>query len=234
MGGSLCLACSAGGNPGAHRARRRRPSHNQDFPMKILALETSSAVGSIAVSNAGKITASRKFDIPRGRGAELFTALQELRPAWSGCNRVAVGIGPGSYNGLRAACALAGSLQMALGIDLVAVPSPCLLPVSDERYAVAGDARGGRFYLAGVRKRRLEGEVRLVTPEEFRLQRHKKGDIPFYRIGTLAGEDDVPETSPDAAVLALIAGDLPPADPATFGPIYLKPPHITQPRGTTR
>lgn len=198
--------------------------------MKILAFDTSSPVGSIAVLDDGKITASRTLEIPRGRGAQLFTVLHELRSAWSGCKRVAVGIGPGSYNGLRASCALAQSLQMTLGAELVAVPSPCVLPVPDARYRVAGDARGGRIYLADISDRRLDGDIRLLTHEEFQRAMHANRDIPIYRIGPLAGAEGLSGHFPDAAVLASLALALPPAEPSSFGPIYLKPPHITQPR----
>lgn len=198
--------------------------------MKILAFDTSSPVGTIAVSDKGRITAARTFEIPRGRGAKLFTVLHDLRSAWSGCSRIAVGIGPGSYNGLRASCALAQSLQIALGSELVSVPSPCLLPVPDTRYRVAGDARGGRFYLADVRDRSLDGEIRLLTHEEFHREIHACRGIPIYRIGPLTEIDGLPEHFPDAAVLASLATGLAPAEPSSFGPIYLKPPHITQPR----
>lgn len=199
--------------------------------MKILAFDTSSPVGSIAVLEDGRVAATRTFEIPRGRGAKIFTALQELRPIWSGCDRIAVGTGPGAYNGLRASCALAQSLQMALGTEIVAVPSPCLLPVPDSCYRVAGDARGGRFYFAEVRDRGMHGEVRLLTREEFEREIHADQSAPIYRIGTLAGFEGIAGHFPDAAVLASLALRLPPTEPASFGPIYLKPPHITQPHG---
>lgn len=197
--------------------------------MKTLAIELSSAAAGVAVAVKGKITAIRRFEAPRGRGAEVFSVLAEMRAAWQGADRVAVGIGPGSYNGLRVACALAGSWQMALGVELVAAPSCCLLDVAEADYLAAGDARGGRIWLALVEQRELSGEILLLTPDEFRLHLEAAGH-PVYRVGDLPGFAALPVAGPDAGVLALLAPRLTPVDPVRLGPIYLKPPHITAPR----
>lgn len=196
--------------------------------MKILAIETSSGTASIAVADHGHLTALRRFDAPRGRGAEVFSLLDEMRPVWTGLGRLAVGIGPGSYNGLRVACALAGSFQMALGIDVVTSPSCCLLDVATADYLAAGDARGGRIWWAEVHSRRLTKEITLLSHEDF-LQRAATADLPLYRIGPIRDGESLPAAAPDAGLLATLAGDLPPADPAHLEPLYLKPPHITVP-----
>ena len=198
--------------------------------MKILALDISSAIGSIAVADGGAVAQVRRFSCPRGRGGEVFAMLEELRPEWEGLDTIAVGVGPGSYNGLRAACALAGAFQDALGIRVVAAPSPCLLGVDEDHYFVAGDARGGTVYLAGVRARRLAGDIRMVSREEFLAMVGAGFAATVYRVGAIAGADELPEAHPDAAVLARLAPSLDPAEPDGPEPIYLKPPHITTPR----
>ncbi len=197
--------------------------------MKTLAIELSSAAAGVAVATEGKITALCRFEAPRGRGAEVFSVLAGMRSAWQGAERVAVGIGPGSYNGLRVACALAGSWQMALGVELVAAPSCCLLDVAETAYFAAGDARGGRIWSARVEQRGLGGEIVLLTPDQFRRQA-EAADLPVYRVGDLPGFASLPAAGPEAGVLALLAPRLVPVDPLRFGPIYLKPPHITPPR----
>ncbi len=196
--------------------------------MKILALDTSSSRASVAVAVDGRILDVRKFDTPRGRGAEVFTILEEMRPLWLGMNRLAVGIGPGAYNGLRAACALAGSFQLALGIDVVTAPSVCTLDVPDTRFIAVGDARGGRIYRAEILDRRLQGDIALLDHAEFQSSLKNWNGPPVFRIGTIPGADFLPSAFPDAAILALLAPHLlPAADPGTMAPIYLKPPHIT-------
>lgn len=197
--------------------------------MKVLALDTSSAQASVAVAQDGAIIAAARFDAPRGRGAELFTVLEDLRDSWRGFDRLAVGIGPGSYNGLRVACAVAGSFQLALGCEVVVAPSVCLLGVGEEHYFVTGDARGARFYWAEVRQRRLSGGIALLDGGEF-VGHLRQCRQPVYRIGPVPGADELPVAAPDAGVLAQLAPELPPCAPDEIAPIYLKPPHITQPR----
>lgn len=197
--------------------------------MKVLAIETSSATASISVAADGEIVAVRRFDAPRGRGAEVFTLLDEIRTAWAGIDRLAIGLGPGSYNGLRVACALAGSIQMALGLELATAPSCCLLNVEEQNYRAVGDARGGRIWFATVGSRRLAAEIELLPPDEC-LRRTSASAAPVYRVGEVSGFGHLPMAVPDASVLALLAPHLPPADAARIEPIYLKPPHITAPR----
>jgi tRNA A37 threonylcarbamoyladenosine modification protein TsaB len=142
---------------------------------------------------------------------------------------MAIGIGPGSYNGLRTACALAGSFQMSLGLELVTAPSCCLLAVKNDCYIAIGDARGGRLWMATVEDRRLTKEISLhdlnAVGEILRGTRQA-----VYRVGAVRGFEHVPAALPDAAVLAVLAADLAPADPRKLEPLYLKPPHITAPR----
>jgi tRNA threonylcarbamoyl adenosine modification protein YeaZ len=197
--------------------------------VKVLALDTSSAASSVAVACDGQLLAVRRFTAPRGRGAEVFAVIEEMRETWKGLHRLAIGLGPGSYNGLRVACALAGSFQMALGLELTAAPSCCLLDVTENDYSAIGDARGGRVWLAKVRGRRLSSEIELLPPDEC-LRRIIDSATTIYRIGEIRGFEHLPAASPNAAVLASLAPDLPPADPARLEPIYLKPPHITVPR----
>lgn len=197
--------------------------------MKILALETSSATASIAVAVDGTVCDIRRFASPRGRGAEIFTQLAEMRPAWSGLRRMAIGIGPGSYNGLRTACALAGSFQMSLGVELVTAPSCCLLAAEENPYVAIGDARGGRVWMAAVEDRRLTWEISLHDLSSLgEILRGTRQAV--YRVGDVRGFEHLPAALPDAAVLAVLAADLSPADPRKLEPLYLKPPHITAPR----
>jgi tRNA threonylcarbamoyladenosine biosynthesis protein TsaB len=202
--------------------------------MTVLALETSSAEASVAVAREGLLVEVRRFTAPRGRGAELFTVLDELRPLWRDAGRLALGLGPGSYNGLRVACALAGSFRLALGLELVTLPSPCLLAVDEPDFIAVGDARGGRLWRAEIHARRLHGEILLLPPDEFFASTRDVAGPPIYRVGSIAGGDHLPAASPDAALLATLAPDLEPAGPDFPEPLYLKPPHITQPRNQSR
>lgn len=196
--------------------------------MKVLAIEISSSEGSVAVAENADVVTVRRFACERGRGAEVFAALAAMRESWKDAAIVAVGIGPGSYNGLRVACAIATSLQMAGHAEVRLSPSPCLLPVDETHFFACGDARGGRAYRAEVRERRLCGEIALLPYAA--AARAANGAVPTFRVGTFPGGENCPAAYPDAAVLALLAPDLPAAETGPIEPIYLKPPHITLPR----
>lgn len=196
--------------------------------MKVLAIETSSASGSIAVAENGNLVMEKRFACERGRGTEMFAVLAEWREAWRGSETIAVGIGPGSYNGLRMACALASALQMAGRATLRIAASPCLLPAEDDRYFVCGDARGGRAYRAEVRGRKLVGGIALLSYAEAAVLTRQ--ELPTYRVGPLPESSHLPALAPEAGVLALLAAGLPAIPDGRIEPIYLKPPHITVPR----
>lgn len=194
----------------------------------MLAIELSSAHGSVAVAERGQLLGQWDFPCERGRGAGIFSALEKTREVWKDPDTVAVGIGPGSYNGLRTACALASSFHMAGGAALRVAPSPCLLPADVSHYFVCGDARGGRAYVAEVRDRRLVRDIVLTSYEEAAAL--GAGAVTVFRVGALPGAADLPSSAPEASVLALLAPELPVAPSGRIGPIYLKPPHITLPR----
>ena len=185
---------------------------------------------SLAVSEHDRLVTSHRFLAPRGRGAEIFLTLENLRPAWIDVDRIAVGVGPGSYNGLRTTCALAQSLALVLQCEIVICPSPCLLDVPDEHYFAVGDARGGRLWLAEVAGRKIVGDIALITPEEFTGQLTSNSQAPIYRIGNIPGSIHLPESVPSADILAALAPQLTPLSSGSPAPIYLKPPHITLPR----
>lgn len=197
--------------------------------MRVLAIDLSSAWGSVAVAHAGRIVSQTRFPCERGRGAGVFAALEAMRDAWRGADCVAVGVGPGSYNGLRASCAIAGSIQQATGARLCIAPSPCLVAVDDAHFAVYGDARGGRAFRAIVEGRSLGGEITLLGYAEA-VATAKQDGCAAYRIGPLECLSALPETHPNASILALLAEHLPPVSPDEVRPIYLKPPHITPAR----
>lgn len=200
--------------------------------MKILALEASSSLVSLAIRENNQFIAQHSFSAPRGRGVEIFTALEKLRPVWKDTDRLAIGVGPGSYNGLRSTCALAQSFALVLGCELVTCPSPCLLAVPEDRYFAVGDARGGRLWWAEVATRKLHTEIVLITPAELAAKLSTGDAPPVYRVGSVQEADHLPAALPAAEVLAVLAPGISPLNSGKPEPIYLKPPHITPPRST--
>lgn len=188
----------------------------------ILALDSSGPRGTVALCEEGLCVRERVVDTPRGRGGALFSALDEILSDRPRIDRVVVGVGPGSYNGIRSAIAAAWGIALARGVPLVGLCS--LLGLDDGTYCAVGDARRGQYYFARVSAGRLEEGPVLLTPEE--VTRHVgaarvlvPAPIPFLP----AAEVRLPE----ASRLARLAPDGYDGIPE---PIYLKDPFITEPR----
>ena len=124
--------------------------------MKILALEFSSPRRSVAVLDGAKILAEQV--IPAGQGVPplrlIADALAEARVEQGEVGCVAVGIGPGSYNGIRSAIALAQGWQLSGCAKLLGVSSvECIAAQAQEEKLLGGvdvviDAQRNEFYLA--------------------------------------------------------------------------------------
>src|SRR5262245_3857875 len=114
--------------------------------MKILALEFSSAQRGVAVLNAAA-TGIACFEVVETGGIGPFGMIdQALRNASLEREQiecVAVGLGPGSYTGIRAAIALAQGWQLARAVKLLGVGT-------DEALAEQARAQGisGRVNVA--------------------------------------------------------------------------------------
>ena len=93
--------------------------------MKILALEFSSETRSVAVVEAGRV-AGRAAE-SGGRSTRAFAlidaALREAGWEREAIECLAVGLGPGSYTGIRAAIALAQGWQLARPVRVLGVGS---------------------------------------------------------------------------------------------------------------
>src|SRR5437868_12216676 len=80
--------------------------------MKILALELSSARGSLALLNAGKVEFLREWPNDRKNSGSFFEYLAEVQKQFGKPDTIIVGLGPGSYAGTRIAISTAIGLSM--------------------------------------------------------------------------------------------------------------------------
>lgn len=202
--------------------------------MKILALELSSGRGSIAWREREEIKFAAEFANDRKHSGLFFENLQRCREQCGCPERIVVGLGPGSYAGTRIAIATAIGLQAASGAELVGLPSFCAMPVPELEYSVIGDARRQSFWFAQVRARAcIEGPV-LCSANE--LQARLEGSrSPVVSAENLPAFPQAMPIHPSAPILAQIASADSSADSsdlvrAPLEPIYMREPHITQPR----
>ena len=151
--------------------------------MKILALEFSSPQRSVAVvqdgADAGALSLSEAVEAGAG-AAKTFglveQVLNEARLEREQIECLAIGLGPGSYTGIRAAIALAQGWQLARGVKLLGSSSAECVAAQAQAEGIAGrvsvviDAQRNEFYLAGYElgedMRRALEPLRLATMAE--------------------------------------------------------------------
>lgn len=197
--------------------------------MKILALELSTARGSIAALD-GDVDLTREWANDRKHSGLFFETLQEVTKQFGAPEMIVVGLGPGSYAGARIAISAAIGLQTATQARLVGLPSICAFET--EEYCVIGDARRNSFFFAQVKANQLtEGPI-LLSEAELRANLDKlETNMSIFCSEPLPQFERAVVRYPSAKVLARLAQDpnrqfvLPPLEP-----MYLRGPHITMPR----
>lgn len=197
--------------------------------MKILALELSSAHGTLAWRD-GDFELLREWPNDRKNSAEFFRNLAEIQEQFGPPERIVVGLGPGSYAGTRIAISAAIGLHLATKAELVGLSSLCAIESDASEYAVIGDARRQSFFLAQVRDRVLAAAPALLDEAGLRNALDSLR-LPVFAVENLSQFDAVTVRFPSAQILAQLAADanrafvLPPLEP-----MYLREPHITTPK----
>lgn len=122
----------------------------------LLALDTGTAVGGVALVEEGRILVSRSFAIGRQHSRRLLAEIDEvMQLADRGpqdLDAVGVAIGPGSYTGLRIGLGAAKGICMGSGAALVTVPSlealAARVPLAPHPVCATLDSRRGEIYAA--------------------------------------------------------------------------------------
>jgi tRNA threonylcarbamoyladenosine biosynthesis protein TsaB len=200
--------------------------------MKILALELSSARGSIALLNGGKLEFNREWPNDRKNSAAFFEHLREVQKQFGKPDTIIVGLGPGSYAGTRIAISAAIGLQVASQARLIGLPSICAIECDAPEYCVIGDARRNSFFYARVCDRNLAEGPTLMSEAELREKLAKLDrNMSILTTEKLPQFDRAELRYPAARMLAQLATDSkrkfaqPPLEP-----MYLREPHITIPK----
>jgi len=159
--------------------------------MKILAFEFSSPQRSVATvragNRAGSFVAAEAIESGPARGAlgVVDELLREAGLAREQIDALAIGLGPGSYTGIRNAIAFAQGWQLARDVKLLGVSSAgCIAEQAradgwSGRATVVIDAQREEFYVATYELAETAREVeplRLTTLAEVR-RREQNGDV---------------------------------------------------------
>jgi tRNA threonylcarbamoyladenosine biosynthesis protein TsaB len=154
--------------------------------MIVLGIDTSTPSSAVALRLADGSTMQQRDDPPAGAHPGHATRLLGMAAdvlaragvGWSAIDRVAVGVGPGTFTGLRVGIATARGLAQSLSAELVGVSStralaaPALAaPSARDGVLAVIDARRGEAFVAAyqARDRGVPRELappRALAPEE--------------------------------------------------------------------
>jgi tRNA threonylcarbamoyladenosine biosynthesis protein TsaB len=199
--------------------------------MKILALELSTARGSLAWLD-GEIEDGHQWPNDRKNSSTFFENLNAITKKFGGPNTIIVGLGPGSYAGTRIVISAAIGLQLSSGARLTGLPSICAIQCDAHEYCAIGDARRKSFFFGRICGHELVEGPMLFSQSELqgKLESLERG-IPIFSSEPLPQFERAVIRYPSALVLARLARaphrsfSSPPLEP-----IYLREPHTTMPR----
>jgi tRNA threonylcarbamoyladenosine biosynthesis protein TsaB len=184
-----------------------------------LVIENSAVPGTLVLTRNGNVLREQMF---RGAG-ELATEIASAIELVDQLDEVIVGIGPGSYTGLRVATATAFGLSLATGCRRWACPS--ILGFAENNYAVVGDARRGSIFFARITEGVIVEGPQLLPKTDLPALTGEKLGVPIFAVGIIPELPQIEVKVPSAQFLLSKRGYYTPLTE----PIYLKEPHITQP-----
>ncbi len=140
--------------------------------MRVLGIETSTDMGGVALVEDGVLRAEWTWNLPRGHSVRLIPAVEAVLKGldWrvEDLDGVAVGVGPGSFTGLRIGLATAKGFALALGKPIVGIPSLDAmvygLPSSRPLCAIT-DAKRGELFVAFYHDGNRVRPYQVLTPE---------------------------------------------------------------------
>ena len=193
-----------------------------------LAIETSGQTGGVALGRfGGEVLWQQNFPTGPKAGGGLFAALEAGLAHGPAPAQILVGVGPGSYAGVRLAIAAATGLGLSLGLEPIAVPSVCAYDVEAVSFLAIGDARRGAFYYTAVDHGRCVVGPEICDERELPERLASQLAWPVFSIEPLPGFPRARRASASAARLLQVPAEL---SLRPLEPIYLREPHITRPR----
>lgn len=139
---------------------------------RILLLETSTRMLSVALAQDGKVLAERVCDEPRQQASLTAPLVKEVLDAAGvslrDCDAVAVSSGPGSYTGLRVGVSTAKGLCFGAGLPLISVGTLDIL-CQQAMNLGAQQHKGSGVIVPMIDARRMEVYTAVYSPAGERL-----------------------------------------------------------------
>ena len=137
---------------------------------KIVLIESSTALCSVALAIDGKCVSYRQSDAPRAHASLtapfVSEVLEEAGLKIKDCDAVALSSGPGSYTGLRVGSSTAKGLCFACGLPLISVST---LEVLVRQAINAGAAEECSYIVPMIDARRMEVYSCIYSPSGEKL-----------------------------------------------------------------
>lgn len=196
--------------------------------MLILGIETSSPRVSLSLWDQKKACeiAREEFETDRAHNAVIFEPTKKLlEVSEDQLAGICIGLGPGSYSGVRVGIAVGNGLSLACGVPVAGVPSLQAFSTL-ENFFVVGDARRRTRFVATIRERKLVGEPELIPEQDF-AARVDSLEHPCFSCdkSVVAEHENIGSAYPDAATIAASFSE---PGSQLLEPIYLRPPYITK------
>jgi tRNA threonylcarbamoyladenosine biosynthesis protein TsaB len=218
----------------------------------VLGFDTATADVAVAATRGEATVAERRVGSGEGRPRHAASLLPEVESVvaecggWGGVDLIAVGLGPGSFTGVRVGIATAQGLAQALGrplagvctldalalgvAELPAASARPALAVLDARrsqaFAILHDPPGSRLWEPFVAKPAELAERVAALPEAPLAV--GDGAIRFRQDLETAGVEVLPDGDPahhlSARQICLLADEAGESPPDEIRPIYLRPP----------
>ncbi len=199
--------------------------------MNILAMDTSTPRGSVALLCGDALVLDEIFPADRSHTSELYPILQRVKKLTGAVDMIAIGLGPGSYAGVRVSIASGLGLGIAWGAELIGIPSAAAIETAEAAYIAIGDARRESFYFTRVRGGEcIEGPL-LLDEQSLREKLAHHPEFPVFSPAPLPSFPQARIALPRASIVAAraAAGHSIIAR-GNLEPLYLRDPHITTPK----
>ena len=204
----------------------------------ILAIDTSTDTCSVSLGKDEKIFNFHQ-NLPRQHTENLLKVIKDLLDEanlnYDDLNTVAVGIGPGSYTGIRLSCSVAQGISFSQNIKGVVLSSLELLSLelnikgSFQEVVGISESNLGNIYIAhtSFNDGNFASSFEFIPVEEFRLENYPEESV-FVGEGCklfAKVENQLPNSSPKASYLheyiSCFANDTDFIEPEEILPIYL-------------
>jgi tRNA threonylcarbamoyladenosine biosynthesis protein TsaB len=224
--------------------------------LRVAAIETSTALGSVALFEDGRLVAEDSRRVSNAHGESLLPMVDAVfaRAGWTpaGVARWGVGVGPGSFTGCRIGVATVKGIALATGAEVVGVTSLDALAFGlDVAGLVVSVVPGGKGELyvqatlgGAISRRVLEPthlrfaaiapcvEALMVAEAVASCVVAGEGacEVDWSSLGgraTLYREP--PHDAPRAVAVGRLAMARAPEDADALEPVYVRPPEITVP-----